>query len=572
MDFFSVVASLRAFVRRLYTVVVNVVMSLITGMSELELLLNRYPFFSAGHKPSALTDKTVPRDSTSDGPGTCRLALARQLVEIEEFLRTRSSSTGIEAGLYSSAVPVEDLCQLICAECSVRSPAHREHLVDILRRIRRKQEAAVSIKARASEHFDPTCSKNHRRLEHIWRLFLEKPLPPSFHCCSSFVGKPSERRRQVSSTKSSSLHTSPSSTTVPYSSSPTCPSPSFETHAPTSAAVCSGKKDPVCLSESENSLSPRGSSSEPGGAVLPGEDWKRVSSMPSTDKVESSRLTNSVEASFEGQESSWGELGFQHPLHDFRGSGCLGADCLLFLGQRFPEVAQRLLQDSHDEQFWMPFAATSINVVGWLLDMMDRRLLDVFLFACDETSFAADSAFEKVSKTSKFYLLTKQSDANAASDDLTQDMEKPAETVDALAVPEVFFVLYAAVFTKFCQFWRSRQPENILQFGKVSMDFRERLNQAFKEFVSGREGGNMSAWEYFLESAVPEKRRRIYHTSTEVLHDIRACVEDRLIVTGNGKESVPSSPRRQEGTSPVKARRQTENCRLLRLVNAHMET
>ncbi|KFH13320.1 ELMO/CED-12 family protein [Toxoplasma gondii MAS] len=571
MDFVSVVASLRAFVRRLYMVVVNVVMSLITGMSELELLLSRYPFFSADHKPSALTDKTVPHESPSDGPETCRLALARQLVEIEEFLRTRSSSTGIEAGLYSSTLPVEDLCQLICAECSVRSPAHRAHLVDILRRIRRKQEAAVSIKARASEHFDPTCSENHRRLEHIWRLFFEKPLPPSFHCCSSFVGKP-ERRRQVSSTKSSSLHACSSSTTVLYSSSPSCAFPSFETHVPTSAAVCSGERGLVCLSQSENSVSPRGSSSEPARAALPGKDWKSVSSMPSTDKVESSRLSSSVEASFEGQESSWGELGFQHPLHDFRGAGCLGADCLLFLGQRFPEVAQRLLQDSHDEQFWMPFAATSINVVGWLLDMMDRRLLDVFLFACDETSFAADSAFEKVSKTSKFYSLTKQSDAHAASEDLTQDMEKPAETVDALAVPEVFFVLYAAVFTKFCQFWRSRQPENILQFGMVSMDFRERLKQAFKEFVSGREGGNMSAWEYFLESGVPEKRGRIYHTSEEVLHDIRACVEDRLHVTGNGKESVQSSPRRQEGTSPVNARRQTENCRLLRLVNAHMET
>nr|CEL67015.1 TPA: hypothetical protein BN1204_028200 [Neospora caninum Liverpool] len=567
MGFFSVFASLRAFVHRLYRAALNVVISLITGMSQLERLLNRYPCFPRGLKP-ALPDKTSRSDPNPDGPA-CQLAAARQAVAVEELLRTRSSSTGIAASLYSSAVPVEDLCQLICAECTVRSLAHRGRLVDILRRIRRKQEATNSVKSRARQHFEPNCAKNHRRLERMWRLFFDKPLPPSFHCCSSLVGKRPSRTPQLLGT-TSSLLTSPNSNSLSSSSS-ICLSPDSENS--TSAALCSDSSSAAGAAsfaqEAENSMSLAGSTG-PARDARP----RQVANLPRArhpaEQDEERLLTGSREAGpFELQESSWGELGFQHPLHDFRGAGCLGADCLLFLGQRFPAVAQRLLQESRDEQFWMPFAATSINVVGWLLEMMDRRLLDVFLFACDESSFSEDSSFEKM--PSDFHNFSKQSDAIVSSEDNAQDAEQ-SDNDDCSAVPAVFLLLYAAVFAKFCQFWRSRQPENILQFGKVSMDFRERLEKAFKEFASGREGGNMGAWEYILESGAPQKGDEVYRTSTEVLDDITACIEDRLHVTENGKQPVQSSPPRQEGTVPAGTIRKTEKFRLLRLVNAHMDT
>ncbi|PFH33221.1 hypothetical protein BESB_084200 [Besnoitia besnoiti] len=564
MNVMSVFASLRELLRRLYRALLNVVISFLTGMSELERLLSRFPGVSTRRASPALQTDTSAREVCLTDGAVCRLAVARNLVKIENHLRTRSPSTGIKAGLDSALVPVEDLSQLICAECGVRSAPHGAQLVTVLRMIRRKQEAADRVKARARQRFDPGCSENHRRLERLWCLFFDKPLPPSFHHCSSFPTKGGRADRQPSC-----ANPSPSST---LSSSPT----------PTGWSASSSSLRPEEDSASSSSEPLSAACAEPGASSAGRKELCRVPRDPQAaaddagrrsgargghqapEAAESSPLcADGRGGSLERQESSWGELGFQHPLHDFRGAGCLGADCLLVLGRRFPEVARRLLEESREEQFWMPFAATSINVVGWLLDIMNRHLLDVFFFACDETSCIADGEVSAACSSTK---------SSASNDRRREDFEGHADEESSGAVPEVFLLLYVAAFTRFCRFWRRRRPENVLQFGAVSMDFRARLENAFREFASSPEDDDLGAMGNVFRKRNPPDETEIYGAAKDVLEDIVACIEsEELDCDGDCVKYFLSGRTRQGEKSARGAEAPRRRLQLSRLVNHYID-
>jgi hypothetical protein len=77
----------------------------------------------------------------------------------------------------------------------------------------------------------------------------------------------------------------------------------------------------------------------------------------------------------------WGDIGFQgtDPSTDFRGMGFLSLLNLLELAQLQPSFCERhireYLQPGHALTYF-PFAITSINATGWLLELLRSGLLD----------------------------------------------------------------------------------------------------------------------------------------------------------------------------------------------------
>lgn len=218
-----------------------------------------------------------------------------------------------------------------------------------------------------------------QRLEQMWTSFFDyKPLPPSFQHCSSFTNNsasPPCREGPVTaspsqpstSTVSRAPSTHSTSCSASLTSTASSPLPSGESHAPSSLSQCPEKHHQRGRAKEESS------------------DMREVDSTASPGTTDMPQLLT--------QSSSWGELGFQHPLRDFRGAGCLAADCLLFLGGRFPSHARRLLQQSHEETFWMPFAVTSESpphgLEGLEMHVMTRPYTDSssrqFVLACSPT-------------------------------------------------------------------------------------------------------------------------------------------------------------------------------------------
>ncbi|PHJ18863.1 elmo ced-12 family protein [Cystoisospora suis] len=462
----------------------------LTDMSEMEVLLSRSASAMASSiKEASCCGGSSPVRGEENSTKTetpkkdiCTVAVAQHLLKIEEHLRTQPPSTGIAAGLYCLATPIPDFCQLVALECKVKSHALRHHLAEVVEKLRRKQQVTDAVTARARQVFDPDCPENHKRLEQMWTLFFDyKPLPPSFQHCSSFTNNsaaPPCRQRSVTaspsqaSTSTVSRATSARSTSCSASLTSTASSPLPSNESPESSFLsqCPEKHRQGARGNEE----PR--------------DTPDVDSTASPESGDTPQLLT--------QSSSWGELGFQHPLRDFRAAGCLAADCLLFLGGRFPSHARRLLQQSHEETFWMPFAVTSINVVDWLLHMMNRRLLDIFFLACGDDGFwdrdglsvseqrsllieprtsgppraakasgVSNSNISSAEKNQKDSHSSHQGRRGERSQDVNCTMSPVKESEEA--VPQVFFFLFVAVLSHFCRFWRSRKPENIMQFGKV---------------------------------------------------------------------------------------------------------
>lgn len=77
----------------------------------------------------------------------------------------------------------------------------------------------------------------------------------------------------------------------------------------------------------------------------------------------------------------WGDVGFQgaDPSTDFRGMGLLSLLCLVELARTHPDFCARHVQAYMApgcELTYFPFAITSINVSGWLLEMLRAGDLD----------------------------------------------------------------------------------------------------------------------------------------------------------------------------------------------------
>ncbi|EKX73569.1 conserved hypothetical protein [Theileria equi strain WA] len=147
------------------------------------------------------------------------------------------------------------------------------------------------------------------------------------------------------------------------------------------------------------------------------ELWTSLETRP---LPESYSVSHSVDAT-DKTTSSWGVLGFQMPLTDFRRTGLLGLQCLNYMATNFPEKSKEALEASNDAKLWFPFAVTSINVTSWVLDYWNTSKLGAFSYNNDRP---------------------------------------PLET---------FYIIHSFVFFEFINFWRLSDAKSILEFKEVSL-------------------------------------------------------------------------------------------------------
>ncbi|EGG19727.1 hypothetical protein DFA_00305 [Cavenderia fasciculata] len=125
--------------------------------------------------------------------------------------------------------------------------------------------------------------------------------------------------------------------------------------------------------------------------------------------------------------SEWGEIGFQgkDPATDFRGMGVLGLDNLSYLADSHQQEAHRMLLCANSK-YKYPFAITGINITGLLVGLLQKDLLRNYFYYSG-------------------YTIDKFND------------------------------LYAQVFIQFNDFYQSKKPENVMQFGTIMKEFTEYL-------------------------------------------------------------------------------------------------
>uniref|UniRef100_A0A3B0MMW9 ELMO/CED-12 family, putative n=1 Tax=Theileria annulata TaxID=5874 RepID=A0A3B0MMW9_THEAN len=113
--------------------------------------------------------------------------------------------------------------------------------------------------------------------------------------------------------------------------------------------------------------------------------------------LENRKPPKSLHVSKSDDANSWGCLGFQMPLTDFRKTGLLGLLSLAYMVETYPESSKKALELSRREQNWFPFTLTSINVTSWVLDFYNEGKLNCFSYNNDseplETFYTLHSYF-----------------------------------------------------------------------------------------------------------------------------------------------------------------------------------
>lgn len=122
---------------------------------------------------------------------------------------------------------------------------------------------------------------------------------------------------------------------------------------------------------------------------------------------------------------SWGDLGFQTPLTDFRMTGLLGLKCLHHVSTEFKARARQVLAATSNTDTWLPCAITSVNVTAWVMEDAKKDKLSVFLYK------------------------------------------------DYSATSQIFYTLHAFYFFSFVNYWNNSDAKTILDFKKVSEGFRD---------------------------------------------------------------------------------------------------
>ncbi|GFE52626.1 ELMO CED-12 family protein, putative [Babesia ovis] len=133
--------------------------------------------------------------------------------------------------------------------------------------------------------------------------------------------------------------------------------------------------------------------------------------------------------------SSWGDLGFQTPMTDFRMTGLLGLKSLHYLVVNHKQRSRKALKISQDLKAWFPFAITSVNVTSWVMEDIKNNKHSIFLYNSD---------------------------------------------IEPL---EVFFRLHVCYFFRFVQFWQTHASTSVFEFKTVSTDFRAHILELIDETV-----------------------------------------------------------------------------------------
>ncbi|CDR96210.1 ENGULFMENT AND CELL MOTILITY 2, putative [Babesia bigemina] len=185
------------------------------------------------------------------------------------------------------------------------------------------------------------------------------------------------------------------------------------------------------------------------------ESWAALDDRP---MPESFGVTKSI-----GKEddnlSSWGDLGFQAPLTDFRMTGVLGLQSLHFVATRHKKRAREILHLSRSLQAWFPFALTSINVTAWVLEDFRHNKLGPFSYHND------------------------------------------------LQAVELFYMLHTYYFFSFVNYWR-KHATSIFDFKSISVEFRKEIGEEtfaiIRRIISDKSLGETRYYGSTLLNAIGE--------------------------------------------------------------------
>ncbi|ORM42068.1 ELMO domain-containing protein B [Babesia sp. Xinjiang] len=133
--------------------------------------------------------------------------------------------------------------------------------------------------------------------------------------------------------------------------------------------------------------------------------------------------------------SSWGDLGFQTPLTDFRMTGLLGLRSLHYLVVNHKKQSRASLQISQNMEAWFPFAITSINVTSWVMEDIKSNMHDPLFYHND---------------------------------------------MDGI---HILYVLHTYYFFSFVKYWQQHALTSVLEFKAVSSEFRKYVTQQVEEII-----------------------------------------------------------------------------------------
>ncbi|KAF8820903.1 hypothetical protein IE077_002678 [Cardiosporidium cionae] len=158
------------------------------------------------------------------------------------------------------------------------------------------------------------------------------------------------------------------------------------------------------------------------------------------------------------QETSWADIGFQNPQSDFRGVGRLGLLNLFYFAKTHRLRAREVLEESLQPAMWFPFAATGLNITMWLLEFLKAGKLSCFFYR------------------------------------------------NTMGPLEIFNAFYCFCFLEFSRFWKISRPADILQFGEVSLQFKNHLQKILQELSKEAPQGEWSLAADTGEQLVEELR------------------------------------------------------------------
>jgi len=158
-----------------------------------------------------------------------------------------------------------------------------------------------------------------------------------------------------------------------------------------------------------------------------------------------------------GTGPDWGNLGFQgqDPASDFRGMGMLGLLQLVFFathpinGQSF----KHLLRLSVAEPAYFPFAATSINMTAFALELLrENRLHGVML----------------ATLAGNVLLQTQNDESNGGEAESSALLERR------------FNEVFCELWTEFGELWVARRPKSVMDFPAIFCEFKKAVKQKYK--------------------------------------------------------------------------------------------
>lgn len=168
--------------------------------------------------------------------------------------------------------------------------------------------------------------------------------------------------------------------------------------------------------------------------------------------------------------AEWGELGFQgnDPSSDFRGMGMLGLVQLIYFGENYFDNAQHILQGSNHKRRYIPYAATSMTMTAFVLELLHTRKLHKRLFLRLESCRP-----QLLSLFNGGVISTNQS---ASIDLINSDrVDIPCRDILISEVHEVFCDVYSGFF----DLWESRDPPDIRSFQKIFTEFKNTFSSKY---------------------------------------------------------------------------------------------